>query len=496
MLLQAWQAQGHGNMVVPAIRSAVNPPWPGTPDKYAYEPYTLGATGGGNLIPVCGRADSSPGTPSTRKSNDPLQQNLIPGGTFEFKAQITAHHYGHMTLQLCPFITNSFTPADFAKKCTVLKWDGGNYDKFWFLEENLNDKNGGVRSKVFNLPSQAELQRIASYGPPAGQNGHNTFTIQWRYTTANSCNSHKDLNACKYPLQQNVIQAWDNTSPPKFGTCPAGPVPLYSSPLGCTGGACCEDQCCSEVFTNCADVAFTGFAHYLAEGAPAPVPAQVIPAPAPQPASGGTGPTPAPAGSGCVRNNNCAVNAWCNDASMVGWCANFKIAGECNSQVQGIWGSGGSSPEPEPETESGAAPAPVVLPVPAPGPVPASGKPWTPEQESPAHANKLPVLSTATCKNLCTALCNNYNLGYSVGINQGWDTSIAPNCQCKHSSGISIPIYFGGCVQKSHATSLLEEHGIGSQFQEAGTVHAHSTKFSHKIATSVSANGQAHLVLD
>ena len=86
MLLQAWQAQGHGNMVVPAIRSAVNPPWPGTPDKYAYEPYTLGATGGGNPIPICGRADSSPGTPSTRNAHDPLQQGLTPGSTFEFKS--------------------------------------------------------------------------------------------------------------------------------------------------------------------------------------------------------------------------------------------------------------------------------------------------------------------------------------------------------------------------------------------------------------------------
>ena len=165
--------------------------------------------------------------------------------------------------------------------------------------------------------------------------------------------------------------------------------------------------------------------------------------------------------SGCVSDSECAVNVLCSDAAMVGWCANHKIAEECNPQVQCTWGSGGISLEPEPETESGAASAPVVLHVPAPGPVPASGKPWTPEQEDLAYANKLPVLSTATCKNLCIALCNKHNLGYSIGINQGWDTSIAPNCQCKHSIGISIRIYFGGCVQKSHTTSLLEEHGIG-----------------------------------
>merc|ERR1711874_375040 len=77
--------------------------------------------------------------------------------------------------------------------------------------------------------------------------------------------------------------------------------------------------CCSEVFTNCAEVQFVG------EGESSPSPSPTTSAPATDasttttpstPASTSTTTTAAP-GSGegaCLRNTDCAANPWCADA--------------------------------------------------------------------------------------------------------------------------------------------------------------------------------------
>merc|ERR1712048_1428253 len=111
--------------------------------------------------------------------------------------------------------------------------------------------------------------------------------------------------------------------------------------------------CCSEVFTNCAEVQLVG----EGESSPSPSPTTSAPATdasttiAPRtPATTSTTTTAAP-GSGegaCVRNTDCAANPWCADASYDSWCAAQTT---CPSP-QCTRGTGGqdvpASPEPEP----------------------------------------------------------------------------------------------------------------------------------------------------
>jgi len=125
------QTEAHGFMTSPVIRGVQKPVGGvGTPDKYCYEPQTLGATGGGAAIPICGRLDANI---ANRRAKDPVT-SFVPGQPFTFKAKVTAHHMGHMTLRLCPLIDASWVSADLAK-CVSLKAAGktSNQDQFWWL---------------------------------------------------------------------------------------------------------------------------------------------------------------------------------------------------------------------------------------------------------------------------------------------------------------------------------------------------------------------------
>merc|ERR1712187_869826 len=83
-----------------------------------------------------------------------------------------------------------------------------------------------------------------------------------------------------------------------------------------------DRQCCSEVFTNCAEVQLVGEFDPTASttaapvapttGAPTPTPAPIVSTPAPTTSGGGQG--------ACVRNTDCGANPWCADTKYDSWC--------------------------------------------------------------------------------------------------------------------------------------------------------------------------------
>merc|ERR1711920_400625 len=168
-----------------------------------------------------------------------------------------------------------------------------NNPAWWYLAPK--GPRGNVHSMWFHIPSNVNCP-------------DDRCTVQFTWKTANSCNPHPAAY-CNY--YHNVV----------------GPQNTWCNNYYC-GGFCNHNSnsadncdatmgnrlCCSEVFTNCAEVQLVG------EGA-------------------------------CLRNTDCATNPWCADASYDSWCA---AQTNCPSP-QCTRGTGGSdspaSPEPEPEPE-------------------------------------------------------------------------------------------------------------------------------------------------
>jgi len=280
-------ADAHGFMVRPEIRARKGP--------FRYEPQSLGAVGPGGGITICGRGEPSP---LNHAQGDAITKVGAPGSEFEFEASITAHHLGHMIVRVCPWMDGTFTHQDL-KKCIRLKGQGaGPKPETWDLSANT-----GMKHWKATLPSKVELDTLKT-------KVEGTYTIQWRYNTANSCQPSDTLAD-----QSN----------------------------------CNEMKCCSEVFTNCADVTFDGIPNKAPE-IPKDPPVVAPPVQPPAPTLPGTG-------TGCKWQRDCAKSAWCNDVTMSGWCSG-QTEQDCKAAVQCLWGGGGSSPqppskpEPEPEPES------------------------------------------------------------------------------------------------------------------------------------------------
>merc|ERR1712014_202503 len=83
--------------------------------------------------------------------------------------------------------------------------------------------------------------------------------------------------------------------------------------------------CCSEVFTNCAEIQLVG------EGQPSPSQSSTSAAPnviasttvAPSTTASTPAPTAATPSGGqgaCLRNTDCAANPWCTDKTYDAWC--------------------------------------------------------------------------------------------------------------------------------------------------------------------------------
>merc|ERR1719272_378969 len=160
-----------------------------------------------------------------------------------------------------------------------------------------------VKEWEVTLPSKQELKKL-------GTNKHKgVYTIQWRWNTGNSCKPSEDVEN--------------------------------------PGSNCNERKCCSEVFTNCADVVFDGVPFDAPKAVKGPPKPQPIPSPTPGGGGGG-------AGGGCLREDDIKKNPWAKDDKLIVWCSNFKSAEECRENQQCRWdgsGGAGAGPEPEPEAE-------------------------------------------------------------------------------------------------------------------------------------------------
>lgn len=313
------EVESHGYISNPQAR-ATSGWWdnvPEPPHPYLTEPQSAGATGKGDPIPVCGRDDSGA---IERRLDDKIGV-ITRGQSFEFKAFITAHHMGHMTVRICPYIDQNFTVSRLSECVTV---EGADGSPFWWLSPGTGEKTWSGMIPT-NLPTTTVDQ---------------AYTVQWRWNTANSCCPHKGAYQHK-----TLPETWCS------GECKEGWISDCSATDPCATdlydgtGSCSETICCSEVFTNCADVKLAGSNPAWPPIRPAPTAATPEPEPEPETTPAPTGapnpeseaesstpaptpaptaaPTPAPTGGDlpCVRNTDCGTNDWCNDSGYDKWCA-------------------------------------------------------------------------------------------------------------------------------------------------------------------------------
>jgi len=341
----------------------VNPAMRGRFGEFRYEKQSLGAAGPGKDITICGRGGA---INYLQEQGDVITQMPAPGSVFTFEAEITAHHLGHMIVRVCPFINGDFTRGEFAG-CLRLAASDGSGDT-WPLSADI-----GTKLWEATLPSQEALQNLNS--------SSGVFTIQWRWNTANSC-----------------------------------------APSDQFAGNCDELRCCSEVFTNCADVVF--------EGIPNEAPAAPVDPPAPSPPSGGSsGSGGSPTGSGCVHQTDCSVSDWCNSAAEYGaWCQQHP-ANDCPTP-QCVVGSG---------SDSGTGPAPPTEP--GPGLDPGGDEASLHPSEADGDYNDCP-----TCKGECQKLCNaNEGAKGWTATNQCYTATGSSQRYVECKCGNGEHHYFPGC---------------------------------------------------
>lgn len=509
---------GHGYLSKPLPRGIKKAKWDTAKqdmtknEKYADEPQSMGATGAPSPIPICGRLNAEV---ASRSSGDPLEK-LTPGAEFEFEALITAHHMGHMTVRLCPLIDSSWTVSDLAD-CTVLTELGNNANtnRFWWLDDTTGLKKWKVR-----LPTIDKLPMRSS-----GASGNGVFTIQWRWNTANSCCPQKEAYDC------HPMKAWcTGECQEEQDKCEAGTIlGLYSTKQDYVHGNCDDHECCSEVFTNCADVAFEGLAYTL----PADDTATAVSTPAAAdvqskaPSSGGANSGGANSASKCV-----AKGGWASSKANNDWCAvNKKCGGDggdtcdcsCSAAAAGAssvehkiwpkkslvedWNAMGydtgaislfckNNKDQICDDTKTSAKVPELcdcepVPAPVPEPEPENSKPEPQSEPEPAQSQPEPAQSQPepepepaggggggcdgpcpcddgsqiSCKSQCSNLCNN-----AVATNQCWGTPRYIHCKCTGGEVHDIK----GCeCENSQCPSLAQINAT-----------VHSTKFSRHAVQS------------
>lgn len=486
---------GHGYISNPVSRGVQIPP-------YRYEKQSMGATGGGATIPVCGRENAHVQTRRTVEGSEDPVTELPLGSDYTFEAYISAHHMGHMTVRICPFINNDFT-ADDLQDCYVVKGSddlGTDHEMlapFWWLTPGT-----GVKTWTGRLPTLDQLP-----DSPTG-----VYTLQWRWNTANSCSIHKKAYSCA----MNHFNLFGSET--CHGECVPNNVncPTNGNNFNLYDGRCQETICCSEVFTNCADVTFEGVASDISATTAGGSGAVPTPAPpTPEPGSGGSG------GSGCVHNTNCDESNWCNDAAgYATWCTQHSDA-ECPSpQCKVGGGSSGAQPEPEPEPENPAhtisvgagidgtglsrssvrafcrankevlcaettlsvvanslplcscTPAVSADPEPEPEPAPAPAPEPSGAGSTTSGSGSDESLDCNECKDKCSEAC-----GYANKRNQCWGTPRYIECTCADDSVHT----FEGCPC---------EHGNCPASLAQMNATSASTKFSGRIHRVVTAAGE------
>jgi hypothetical protein len=238
----AYRVDGHGYLTRPTARRLKE-------KKSSYTGIT--AFGAGQHITNCGKDGLS--TPSSQDVVTDVQR----GSIMKFDIVIDAHHAGHFEMRLCPFIIDG-DDQDLSS-CTLLQRASAtevgvsnctanddrdicasidpNNPEWWYLAPK--GPQGNVHSMWFHIPSDVNCP-------------NDRCTIQFTWKTANSCNPHP-VAYCNY-----------------YGKV-VGPQNTWCKNWYC-GGFCnsqsnsadnCEATmgnrlCCSEVFTNCAEVQLRG----------------------------------------------------------------------------------------------------------------------------------------------------------------------------------------------------------------------------------------------
>lgn len=282
-------------------------------------------------------------------------------------------------------------------------------------------------------------------------------TVQWTWYTANSCNPAPDAY-CAYlrgdlPGPQG---GWMTGYYASAGYCQHG----AANDRGRCSGLLGDRKCCSEVFTNCADVHVSG-----ADGA-SPTPAPTPPSPPPSPPAA---PTPSPEGETQEELDCNSCKQECYEA--------------CGSQVQinQCWGepryiqcqcSDGSTQiipgcKCEHSTCPGTAPSPTPD-TPAPEPEPeTTTKPNDPEPEPEPETTAKPDTSGCQDKALTQT-------GWTQYTCAGLDALLP--AYCAHSA-----VAEACCKCQGVALADVRPHSIAP------------TKFSGLIAREITADGSIEL---
>jgi len=385
---------GHGFLTFPVSRRLAE-------KRSTYTSITAFAAG--NHITNCGTDGLS--TPSTVD----VVSNLTRGTVEKFDIQIDAHHAGHLEMRLCPFVLDG-DDADISS-CSLLQRataaEAGVSDcqevddrdicaaidpqnpAWWYLAP---ESRGTAHSMWFHIPSDA----CAS----------DRCTVQFTWKTANSCNPHP-ASYCNYYQDLHGPQHYWCKNWYCGGFCAEG----SGQPDNCqaTMG---DRKCCSETFTNCAEVRLVG-----ESGPPSPTPppsARPTSAPSAAPTAP---PTSGNASSdGCVHQIDCDVSAWCKDPTYDQWCQAFTAA-DCPTPQCKV--SGDDDDDDDDPTTTG---------VPSPP---------TPAPTDSGSTNPCEDGSTSSCKHQCSEACKN-----AVSRNQCWGDPRYIECKCSDGTTHTFP----GCA--------------------------------------------------
>jgi len=376
---------------------------------------SITAFGAGQHITNCGKDGLS--TPSAQDVVTDLQRGSIK----KFDVAIDAHHAGHLEMRLCPFVIDG-DDQDISS-CTLLHrataaeagvndcaHDDGrdicapvdpNNPGWWYLAPK--GAQGQVHSMWFHVPSDVNC--------PSGR-----CSVQFTWKTANSCNPHPAAYCNYYHHVVGPQNTWcNNWYCGGFCNSNSNSADNCEATIG-------NRQCCSEVFSACAEVKLVGESvptpstTSTTTAAPTPTtaaPDTTTPAVSPTPAPPAPTPpaTPAPPAAvdgTCVQNPDCNANAWCADETYVTWCPQHD-ASQCPTPQCMVKGT--SQPEPEPEPE----PEPITPPT-SPEPEP------EPEPETPGVTCKAtPGLNRGVSDSACAQCANGY---------KWWPCNEAELCEC------------------------------------------------------------------
>mmetsp|Transcript_18369 Transcript_18369/g.38545 ORF Transcript_18369/g.38545 Transcript_18369/m.38545 type:complete len:474 (+) Transcript_18369:162-1583(+) len=223
-----------------------------------------------------------------------IQASYSAESTIEFESILTAHHWGHITLKVCPISPGQIAyqscfdanPLKFVSDPLYGAWADPNYPERAYIPGPSETQK----------TSEGHHRFLHRFQLPSGVGG-DLGLIQWHYTTANSCK----------PLGYNSY-GWPKANPgSNLGTCTSIPPDGNGIP---------------EQFWNCAEVSIEGKENPTSPKAATPTTpttlitttatttAPTTPTMPPTP-SGGT------CGSGNVGDGICANRECCSEW---GWC--------------------------------------------------------------------------------------------------------------------------------------------------------------------------------